>query len=32
MRVDGKEYDRESYYASPELYHSVFCDKVCVDL
>jgi len=28
MRSDGKEYDRESYYTSPELYHSVFCDKV----
>ncbi|KAF8639309.1 hypothetical protein AX17_001590 [Amanita inopinata Kibby_2008] len=28
VRSDGKKYDRASYYASPELYHSVFCDKI----
>ncbi|KAK2465033.1 hypothetical protein APHAL10511_003109 [Amanita phalloides] len=28
VRSDGKQYDRESYYASPNLYHSVFCEKV----
>ncbi|KAM6499393.1 Saccharopine dehydrogenase domain containing protein [Amanita muscaria] len=28
VRSDGQGYDRESYYDSPELYHSVFCDKV----
>ncbi|KAF8634324.1 hypothetical protein AX15_000984 [Amanita polypyramis BW_CC] len=28
MRSDGQKYDRESYYAHPESYRSVFCDKV----